>query len=77
MRGIKLSEFGYNCPKPEMRQCEKDNVHKENKKDNVHKKENWFYSKMILFNVEFRYLLVRYMPYFPFILCFLMEGLCN
>ena len=34
---IKLSELGYNCPKPEPRQCEKDNVHKENEKDNVHK----------------------------------------
>ena len=25
---IKLSEHGYNCPKLESRQCEKDNVHK-------------------------------------------------
>ena len=34
---IKLSEPGYNCPKPDPQQCEKDNVHKENEKDNVHK----------------------------------------
>ena len=27
-------------------------------------------------DVEFRYLLVRYMPHFPFMLCLLMEGLC-
>ena len=34
---IKLSELGYSCPKPKSRQCEKDNVHKDNEKDNVHK----------------------------------------